>query len=297
MLRIETETPDLLRGILKIAIEYAISKGIAPSLLKPLMPQGTVVAVPETLRAHVKQYYPTSDEEKLYEAYKFEHENGYPNHQLYLFNIGYSLYCYAELFGTIQKYVLLSSDYRGEPIREKYLQRCTRWNFDEKQWICRSTSDLAVVASELNVDVRGKMGNVIQKEILDAARSRDYLIDPDEQIEKVKMLVLNLAQYKLVKIKGYPAVDQMMKKAEAAKLNFTFELADRLHDNPLKALSLLRHDFNDFRITNEGKSCPDAADEIAATSKQAYASYKLFEFLVALDKQHILEFKAIEDAV
>lgn len=293
-LQVDPESPDLLRGLLKIAVEYAISKDIAPVLLKPLMPNGTVTADTKTLREHVTQYYPTSDEEKLYEAYKFEHENWYPNHQLYLFSLGNRLYCYVELFGTIQKYVLLSSDYRGEPVREKYLQRCTKWNFDERNWICKSTSDLDILARQFGIATAGRQWEDIQKEILEAARSREYSIDPDEQIEKVKNLVFNMAQYKLSNVKGFPIVDQMMAKAGAAKLNFSFELADKLQRNPLEAIGLLRHDFDTFRIGSEPKGCVDAADDIDAPTKRAYASYKLFEFIMALDMHHVLEFKPLE---
>jgi hypothetical protein len=85
--------------------------------------------------------------------------------------------------------------------------------------------------------------------------------------------------------------------ASRAKLHFTFELADKLQDDPMVALSLLRRDFEDFRIANGATSCPDDAAGMTASAKQAYASYKLFEFLMALDMQHVLEFKAVEDPI
>ena len=293
-LQVDPESPDLLRGLLKIAIEYAISKGVAPALLKPLLLNGTVTPDTRTLREHVTQYYPTSDEEKLYEAYKFEHENWFPNHQLYLFSFGNRLYCYVELFGTIQKYILLSSDYRVESVREKYLQRCTKWNFNERDWICRSASDLDILARQFGIATAGRQWKEIQEDILNAARKREYSIDPDEQIEKVKNLVFNLAQYKLLKVVGIPIVDKMMEKAAAAKLNFTFELADKLQRDPLEALALLHRDFNTFRIGSESKGCADAANGIDEATKKAYASYKLFEFIMALDMHHVLEFKPLE---
>ena len=290
-LQLDPESPDLLRGVLKIAIEYAISEQIPASAVRDLLPNGEVVATAETLQSLVRQYYPTSEEEKLYEAYKFEHESSYPNHQLYLFNLGKKLYCYVELFGAIQKYVLLSSDYHGEPILKKYLQRCTRWNFDERDWLCRSASDLDVLARQFGIRTAGRPWEDIQKDILDAASQRDYFIDPDEQIEKVEKLVLNLAEYKLAKIHGYAVVDQLLAKAEEAKRSFTFTLADRLHANPLEARALLNRNFGDFRIQCGPKACPEASEEIDTEIKHTYASYKLFEFLMALDKQHILSFQ------
>lgn len=189
VLRINVGSATLLRGILKIAIGFAAHHGVRRAIMAHLFTGEDLINDHSALNSIIFQYYPTTDEEKLFEIEKSGHEDWFPNHQIYLFSRDENLFCYVEIFGVIQKYVHLSNCYLGPAIRKKYLQRAERWEFNEKSFLARTSSDLDILARQFEVETAGRQWDDIQAEITQKAKARAYALDPDSQIEKVSHLM------------------------------------------------------------------------------------------------------------
>ncbi|WP_170073144.1 HNH endonuclease [Malikia granosa] len=121
---------EVLRGVLKIAIEFANHSGVPRAVFKHLLADGDMTNSEALLRSSIFPYYPTTDAERFFETEKHTHEDWFPTHHLYIFSQYRSLYCYVELFGTIQNYVLLSAEYDGPPVEAKFIQKAERWEFN-----------------------------------------------------------------------------------------------------------------------------------------------------------------------
>lgn len=206
-ININPESLVILRGVLKIAIEFALHASIERSTIEHLLEKEDITNNDKILQSCVIQYYPTTSHEKIYETLKFDHEDNYPTHQLYLFNIGHNLYCYVEIFGTIQKYIHLSNKYTGNKVEEKYIQRATKYEFDESIFIAHDLKDLHILAGENGVDISKYKNNPdwwekCQSDILHAARKRAYQLEPDEQIKKVTALMHRVLEIETFKLTG-----------------------------------------------------------------------------------------------
>ena len=120
---------DFKKGMVKIATEYAIHCGIDREVLTEVISiddkgKGTI----DYDKAKLTPFIPTTLFDILYEDYRYLFEDGYPSHMLKLFTSKYNdgktrLYCYLDLFSTIQYYVLLNDDYTGDEISKTYAQR------------------------------------------------------------------------------------------------------------------------------------------------------------------------------
>ncbi|MEH6457939.1 MAG: HNH endonuclease [Cocleimonas sp.] len=285
-------SPENNYGVLKIAIGFALENNISLQYLEDVIELLSVDAK-EGLEDKVWQYYPTSDEEKLYETGKSIHEDWYPNHQLYLFNKGQKLYCYVELFGVLQKYVLLSSTYRGKDVCEKYIQKIIRWVFNEDEWKPRRIGDWHALAQQFDVPFDLKSFKKMEDMILQRARSMSYKIEPDSQIEKVSNLLQQLAIYTISEVKGHLMVDALHSKAELAKSNMEFSLVDKLKSDPLVAFQLINKDFSFFRIGEGSLCCPTESKLVSESDKVKYRSYKVFDFLSSLKAGKDISFIAL----
>jgi hypothetical protein len=283
---------ETVHGVLKIAIGFALNNNISLQYLEDVI-ELLVVDVKESLEDKVWQYYPTSDEEILYETEKSVHEDWYPNHQLYLFNKGQKLYCYVELFGVIQNYVLLSSTYNGEDVCEKYIQKTTRWVFNEDDWKPRRISDWHILAQQFDVPFDLSSSKKMEDTILQRARSRSYMIEPDSQIEKVSNLLQQLAIYTMSNIKGHSTVDVLHNKAKLAKSTMNFSFVDKLRSDPLVAYQLINKDFSFFRIGEGSLCCPTESKLVSESDKVKYRSYKVFDFLSSLKTDKSISFIAL----
>ncbi|HCG8133050.1 TPA: hypothetical protein NJ508_004531 [Vibrio parahaemolyticus] len=292
-LDINYESPELLRGILKIAIGFAAFKGIPDKYLNPLTKSSKLIECDKSISKIIWQYYPTTDEEKIYETSKNEHEDWYPNHQIYLFNINNNLYCYVEIFGVIQKYVHLSDSYNDKNILEKYLQKTTKWEFKKEDWMPRRLQDWHILAHQF--DVPYDLGNFeqMQKKILQRARSRSYDIEPESQIEKVNAIMQNLILYTFSNIKGHDFIDQLHAKAKDAQVKFNFELVNKIKKNPMTVMNLMNKDYSDFRIGNVNNSCPIKSKSYSRVDKDKYVSYKSFELLTNINLENKIEFRVL----
>ncbi|CAE6967666.1 hypothetical protein R69608_07031 [Paraburkholderia nemoris] len=288
-LRVDLESIEVLRGLAKIAIEYALHCGVSIEDLADFRDRFIKLCDDTKLRGAVTQYYPTTDEEKLYETGKFHHEDWYPNHQLFLFSSGRNLYCYVELFGAVQKYVHLSSTYSGDLGVEKYLQKITSWNFDPAAWH-GGPKDLHIMAGQFDVSFEGRTLEEVQKDVLHMAQTRPYELDSDAQLEKVETLVHTLINYAISDIKGFDVVDDLLRKAAEAKSGLGFMLVDRLKQDPLQGMRWIYKDFSSFRIQSGADSCPVVAATISPESLQHYAAFRLYETLCSIGRENQIDF-------
>ena len=110
-------------GFIKIAIEYALYKGISREQLN------VALTIHDDNSASVNfdnipvfPFVPMDSFNNVYENHRQVLENNYPSHSIILFNDGLSLWCYIDLFSTFQYYVLLGDNYIGDKLYECYCQ-------------------------------------------------------------------------------------------------------------------------------------------------------------------------------
>jgi hypothetical protein len=277
--------------VLKIAIGYASWSGVPRKYFEHLLDQEDLTNSDAVLESTVFPYYPTTDAERFFETEKHTHEDWYPTHHLYLFSQGTDLYCYVELFGAIQKYVHLSGRYAGQPLRQKYVQKAEKWEFDEKTFTARDPKDLHILAGQFDVPMNGRPWEDIQKDVLHRARSRAYSLEPDNTIEKVGNLMGLLIQFSLLKnADQFEVVRSMFQKASMAKAQLGLSLLDDLRANPMIGLRLIRQTFEDFRIGNVDASCPKQARKVSVVDLDKYAAYKIYELLRAKGREALLQY-------
>lgn len=284
----------VLRGVLKIAIGYASCSGVPRKNFEHLLDQDDLTKSDEMLRATVFPYYPTIDVERFFETEKHTHEDWYPTHHLYLFSQGADLYCYVELFGTIQKYVHLTGRYAGQPLMKKFVQKAEKWEFNEKTFIARDLKDLQILAGEFDVTMEGRLCEDIQKDVLNRARSRAYSLEPEKTIEKVRHLMGLLAQFSLLKnADHFEVVRSVFMKASIAKAQLGLSLLDDLQADPMIALPLVRQTFEDFRIGSIFASRPEQARMVSVVDLDKYAAYKIYELLRAKKRDSLLQYSIL----
>jgi len=288
------DAPEVLRGILKIAIGFASLHGVERKYFAHLMTQDDLTRSELMLRSTIFPYYPVEDVERLFETEKHVHEDWYPTHHLYLFSHDRDLYCYVELFGVVQKYVHLSSAYDGPPLIEKFVQKAEKWEFEERWFTARTSSDLHILASQFGVSMKDRAWDEIQHEVLHRARTRAYSLEPDDTIEKVQWLVLTLAQYaRMPNAQQFQVVRDMFEKAEAAKTELGLTLLDDLRANPLSVINLLNKDFNEFRIGIVACGRPGQVRRVPTADVDRYVAYKFYELLRAKGRESELEYQLL----
>lgn len=291
---VSPDSTQVLRGVLKIAIGYASHNGIAREFFNHLLAKDDLTNSEPLLRASVFSYYPTNDVERLFETEKHNHENWYPTHHLYLFSQGANLYCYVELFGTIQKYVHLSGTYSGPALTKKFVQKAEKWEFDECMFTARDLKDLHILAGEFGVEMTNRSWDDIQTDVLNLARARAYSLEPDETVDKVKNLVLLLANYSFLKNgEQFETVRSLFDKANTAKNQLGLTLLDDLKANPMIAMELLRHKFEEFRMGDVVSSRPSQVRQVPQEDLEKYTAYKFYELLCAKGRESLLHYKFI----
>ncbi|WP_374488839.1 HNH endonuclease [Zoogloea sp.] len=291
---VEPNSKAILRGVLKIAIGYAIWNGVPRNNIEHLLDQDDLTNSDSVLGSTVFPYYPTTDAERLFETDKHTHEDWYPTHHLYLFSQKTNLYCYVELFGAIQKYVHLTGRYAGPPLIHKFVQKAEKWEFDEKKFTARDPKDLHILAGQFGVKMNGRRQADIQKDVLNQARSRAYSLEPDNTIKKVCHLIGLLIQFSLLKNENqFEVVRSVFDKASMAKAQLGLSLLDDLRANPMIGLPLVRETFEDFRIGSVGASCPEQARKVNVVNLDQYAAYKIYELLRAKGRESLLQYTII----
>lgn len=149
---------NLLVGLSKIAVEFALDKGIAREDLKDAL------VIEEDGKAHIPydktMVYPfcTLDMiNSLFQNERHRFESTFPSHSLHLFTVDYgdakALYCYIDLFSTFQYYVILNTDYKGEDVNEWYAQKLkVNYTYSDAEIDYMSDSDLDIVINENKLD-------------------------------------------------------------------------------------------------------------------------------------------------
>lgn len=294
LLPVSPGSMNVLRGVLKIALDFANNSGVPREVFKHLLADGDLTNSEALLRSSVFPYYPTTDAERFFETEKHTHEDWFPTHHLYVFNHDTSLYCYVELFGTIQKYVLLSNEYDGPPIEAKFVQKAERWHFNPDIFTAKDPKDLQILSGQFEVDMRGKSWNKIQAEILQLAASRSYSLDPDLTIEKVRALIGLVIQFSLLRTpEKFDVVKRVFEKAEIAKVELGLSLLDDLRANPMIALPLMKYPFEDFRLRNGHESCVTRAREVPIDKLEKYTAYKFYSLLRAKSQEGMMKYEVV----
>ncbi len=285
---------QVLRGVLKIAIGFASYNGVAREAFNHLLDQGDLINSEPLLRASVFPYYPTNEVERLFETEKHTHEDWYPTHHLYLFSQGANLYCYVELFGTIQKYVHLSSAYNGPALIKKFVQKAEKWDFDECIYTAKDPKDLHILAGEFGIEMTKRSWDDIQTEVLNRARTRAYSLEPDETVDKVKNLVLLLAQFSFLKNgEQFGIVRSMFDKANIAKMQLGLTLLDDLKEDQRIAMGFVTYKFEEFRMGDADSSRPEQVQKVPQADLEKYMAYKFCELLRSKRQETFLQYKLI----
>lgn len=282
--KFEANSIAINRGVSKIALEFAIHSGIEVRFLNDFIASLLDSSSPEILQELVAQYYPVTDEEKIYEINKYKHEDWHPNHQITLFSNRSDLYCYVELFGSIQKYIHLSSKYGGKKILTRFTQRVKSWDFNASDWT-GGPKELHMFAGQFGVQFHDRNLLDVERDVIHQARIRSYTLDPEIQINKVEAIMQALIHYTALNIKGIPVVDELLEKSASADETFGLTIVRKLKDNPIAALTMIRRSYWHFRAKANMDCCPTLAKKIAPEVLDQYARFKLYESLCSVAKE------------
>lgn len=164
-------------GFVKIAVEYALHKGIAREQLDvALTLHDDNSASVNFDNIPVFPFVPMDRYNNVYELHRDEIEKLYPSHTLLLFNNAEKLLCYIDLFSTFQYYVLLSNNYTGEDVHYCYYQPLFEQRephkYTKEELEGMGMSDLHIVVNELGIDYKEKSINQIKDDIVEASEKK-----------------------------------------------------------------------------------------------------------------------------
>ncbi len=121
------------QGMAKIAIGFAVSNNIKREELECVL---------DIDNYQIKQkiplllYMPWDFINGAIEEVRFSSDDlRYLSHQIKLFNLENRLFCYIEIFGTFQCYILLSENYNSKDINESYMQPIFQIKRDELEYL------------------------------------------------------------------------------------------------------------------------------------------------------------------
>ena len=108
------------QGMAKIAIGFAIANGVKPEELECVLDFDNHKILQ---KIPLLPYMPWDFINSAIEEVRFSSNDlRYLCHQIKLFNLENRLFCYIEIFGTFQCYILLSEKYNREGINRSYMQ-------------------------------------------------------------------------------------------------------------------------------------------------------------------------------
>lgn len=272
---------EIARGILKIAISYALSAGVERRAIRHLVVDNRdIVADERRVRDAVIPYFPTGWCEALYEADRYGTDDFPPNHQLALFSLGNELFCHVDLFGVIQRYVLLSEMWTGGPVMRRYLQKCPRWVFDAQDWKARRPKDLDILANQFGIPAAGRTLAEIQRDILKSAASRPYELPAADQLAKPGEMLASLVAQPLEQLRRFEATRTVVERAEVAKAEFGSDVLTAVVKERLRVLTYLHsRDPGEFRVVNERGRCPDLCRVMPECDLVSYEDFRLNAFV------------------
>lgn len=280
-LEIRPDGLEVARGVLKIAISFALFAGVPPTVIRRFVVDDRDITHDERLiEETVIPYYPTGWGEALYEADRYAADDFPPNHQLLLFSLDDRLFCHVDVFGVIQRYVLLSETWSGPPILKRYLQKCPKWIFVPEDWKARRPKDLDISARQFGISTNGRSMEDVQKDVLLKAGSRPYELPAADHLEKPGAMMVPLVTLPEAQHGAFPTIAALRKRAEIAENEFGSDFLSALTTDRLRLLTHLRHrDPERFRITNENGICPDLSQATSAESLAAYQAFRLDAFV------------------
>lgn len=280
ILRVDCKSLGLDRGLIKIAIGYARYNGIDRKFLQHLIVDDCDIICDEAqVNQTVLPYYPTGWCEGLYEAERYQTDDFPPNHQLSLFSYGKRLFCYIDLFGVIQRYVLLSDAWTGPKIRARYVQRCPKWIYDETDGRPRRIQDLHMLAGEFGIEMNGRSWDDVAKDVRHAATTRPYELPPSDHLAKPGQMLQYLALMSKASPPMHEVILTVRRRAAIAEKNFGCDVNTAITGNCLRVLEALQNrDPEDFRITNEKGFSPDLLKKVDASRLAAYQDFRLRQF-------------------
>lgn len=272
---------EIARGILKIAISFALDTGVERGVIRHLVADDRDILADEGLvRDTVIPYYPTGWCEALYEADRYRTDDFPPNHQLTLFSLGTRLFCHVDLFGVIQRYVLLSDAWTGGPMMRRYLQKCPKWIFDAHNWHVRRPKDLDILARQFGVPTAGRSFADIQQDILTKAASRPYELPAAGHLAKPGAMLAPLATLPVEQLRRFETTKALVERAEVAKAHFESDVLTAVVTERLRVLTYLRdRNPSDFRVVNELGECPDLCGDKPESDLASYQEFRLDAFV------------------
>lgn len=281
VLEVRPNSIEVARGILKIAIAFALQSGISSNLIRQFVYNNSDITNDESvIKKAVFPYYPTGRGEAIYEADRYATDDFPPNHQLVLFSLQNRLFCYIDIFGVIQRYVLLSEKYNNDQVVERYLQKCPKWAFNPEDWTVRRPKDLHILANQFEICTSGKSPEDIQEQISLKAKSRPYELCSSSQLEKPSNMMQMLVALPEAQHDQFPTIAPLRARAEIAAEKFASDFLVALATDKLRILEYLRDlDPEQFRITNEHGICPDLSLATSTDVLAAYQEFRLDEFV------------------
>lgn len=123
-----TFNQDFKKGLMKIAVEFALHSGLDREYLNSILhidkTSGTSSFNEDT---KIWPFIPLSLTDIIYENESYRMDCNYPSHILKIFSEQADnkkcLVCYVELFSTFQFYILLNEDYKGKDVDFTYAQK------------------------------------------------------------------------------------------------------------------------------------------------------------------------------
>ena len=280
VLRVDCESLDLARGIIKIAIGYARGNGIDRHFLQHLIvDESDIICNDAQVNQAVLPYYPTGWGECLYEAERYQTDDFPPNHQLSLFSNGPRLFCYIDLFGVIQRYVLLSDAWTGPKVRARYVQRCPKWVYDESDGRPRRIQDLHMLALEFGIEMTGRSWDDVVRDVRHAATTRPYALPPSDHLAKPRKMLEHLVLMSKAPPPVHEVTGTVRRRAAIAETNFGCDVNATIADDRLRLLQFVRNWApEDFRAMNEKGFSPDLSAGVDAARLTAYRDFRLRQF-------------------
>jgi hypothetical protein len=291
ILRVDCDSLALARGLIKIAIGYACDQGIGRCFLEHLIVDDSDIICDDVqVNQAVLPYYPTGWGEGMYEAERYQTDDFPPNHQLSLFSYGKRLFCYIDLFGVIQRYVLLSNAWTGPEVRARYVQRCPKWVYDENDGRARRIKDLHLLAQEFGIEMTGRPWDDVAREVRQAATSRPYALPPSDHLAKPGHMLTYLVMSSKMPPPEHEVISTLRRRATIADQHFGCDVNATIANDRLRLLQFIQNwKPNDFRITNEKGFSPDLSAGVSASRLAEYRDFRLGQFSEAYASPWSLE--------
>lgn len=177
-------------GFVKMAVEYALHKGIAREKLDAALTLHDDNSASVNFdNIPVFPFVPMDRFNNVYELHRDEIEKLYPSHTLMLFNNGKKLLCYIDLFSTFQYYVLLSENYTDEDVYCCYYQplfeQRVPHRYTKEELEGMGMSELHAVVTELGIDYNDKSLDEIYDEVVYVSNQRSISRSYDDLTKSI----------------------------------------------------------------------------------------------------------------